>query len=764
MEEDKRKRLEAIRDEVAEFHPLLKLLLPNITHVKTVEYTHGANEMGADFVLSRAEETFDQIEYITVVAKVGKIDQSAITDIDRQVDESFIPKFFDSGKQKVNISEAWVISTLGISHGAKEKIFEKNRGRKIIFIAGDMLAKLIDKYVPNFWTDIPLQIGDYLNNLRIRSDELDRSVSLAKNHADLYVEQDIYAIQEKCWETVNTQRKKRQKVDIYQTVLREKVLLIEGEMGAGKSKLLRQLIRHFTHPQHFLASNVVPIILSYKHLMDNYAGDLQRVVTDYVNKGALSELKENSRILFLIDGVDEKNVEVEEQLRLLSTLMNVVHANAKFCAVITSRYLGSIKQNWDLLRQSQRLEIRPLSTQRVIEFVQKLCSGANLSKRILEDLKKSNLFKELPKSPISAILLANLLQENTKEIPSNMTELYSKYLELVLGRWDLEKGLQTQKEYEALDNILMRIASFVIENELHYMSIDDAKTIVNDYLGPRNLGIDSARLFDILTVRAGIIMVDSLEKRMCFKHKTFAEYFYAKKKLREGGLVVDSRVFKLYWMNTFFFFAGLLKDCPDLLEAILAQQTESEGAKLLKMINMGNYFMAGSSSPYGVIERGLIKVIKEAAIYYNQIVNRAIESELSGFSEMHLLCVFQGILRDSYAYSFFEKAIEVAALEIDGSDLTQKDKATALFFLNVIYIDLGGKDSFDFILSKYEKELPLSIQLAIHHESSEIKNKTALLKRQEKSLMKSIRSNKSLKDHLDIMYDRPIRSLKVKIT
>jgi hypothetical protein len=44
-------------------------------------------------------------------------------------------------------------------------------------------------------------------------------------------------------------------------------------------------------------------------------------------------------------------------------------------------------------------------------------------------------------------VLAKLINENPKELPSNMTELYAQYTEISLGRWEIDKGLQTLKEY-----------------------------------------------------------------------------------------------------------------------------------------------------------------------------------------------------------------------------------------------------------------------------------------------------------------------------
>lgn len=345
-----------------------------------------------------------------------------------------------------------------------------------------------------------------------------------------------------------------------------------------------------------------------------------------------------------------------------------------------------------------------------------------------------------------------------------MTELYTKYIELVLGRWDIDKGLQTQKEYEALDNVLMRLSQFVIDNEIHYMAVDEAKRILDEYLSPRHLGVETDRLFSILIERTGMLVCDPYEKRLCFKHRTFAEYFYAKQKIKERGLVVDDKAFEMYWLNIYFFFIGQLKDCPDLLRELSSLEPSEEGKRLIKMVNMGNYYMAGFSSPYEVIEKGIVKVVKDAAIYYSQILYKEIDSPFSHFSEMHLLCLFQMILRDSYSYDFFLKAIENAVLEIDDGDLKPELKAYALFFLNVIYVDLNGKDSFDLILKEHSKQLPLSVQLALTHEAENVKSKTSLLKRHEKAMRKAVRGNKVLQDQLDNMYDKPIRTMKNKIT
>ena len=103
-------RLTKIKDEVGEFHPLLNKLLRKLPTVIDVEYTHGTREMGADFVLSKHHDTFGYTEFVGVVAKVGKIVQDH-TDIARQIEECGVPRYFLGGKEKIRISEVWVVAT-----------------------------------------------------------------------------------------------------------------------------------------------------------------------------------------------------------------------------------------------------------------------------------------------------------------------------------------------------------------------------------------------------------------------------------------------------------------------------------------------------------------------------------------------------------------------------------------------------------------------------------------------------------------------------
>lgn len=84
--EKKRAQIEAIDSEVNELHPLLEDIFRDMEGIAYVEYTHGQNEMGADFVLEKVDLNLGVSTYVGVVVKAQKILQN-FTDVERQIDE-----------------------------------------------------------------------------------------------------------------------------------------------------------------------------------------------------------------------------------------------------------------------------------------------------------------------------------------------------------------------------------------------------------------------------------------------------------------------------------------------------------------------------------------------------------------------------------------------------------------------------------------------------------------------------------------------------
>ena len=407
-----------------------------------------------------------------------------------------------------------------------------------------------------------------------------------------------------------------------------------------------------------------------------------------------------------------------------------------------------------------------LTINKMIEFLKKLCGMMSIANKIVEDLKKSQLIRELPKTPIAAIILAKLINENPADLPSNLTELYMKYIELMLGRWDMEKGLQSQKEYQALDHIMMEISKYLIENETNHITKSKTFEFFNKYLNSRHLDIIADDLYKKMIERCEIITEDVDTDRVFFKHRTFAEFFYAKNLDKNSTLKIDEKAFEIYWSNIYFFYLGIQKDHPNALSTLINLHPEIPVRRWLKIVNMANFFLSAYATPYDVISDGLSKIFLEAADLFNDIISGKVKAPFKNISHMGMLYFIQLIVRETYAYDFFKNAIVDAALKIhDSKDYADNIKAYAIFFLNVTYIDLKGTDSFDFLLKDYLHRLPIDLSLAIKHESKDLPLNSKLMKKQDR-YMKSIvmgkkDKNRPLNSKIEELYRQPIGIKKI---
>lgn len=730
-------KLSSIADEVNDFHPLLTRLFRVHPEISDFEYTHGNRELGADFVLAQPDNSWGGIDYIGVIAKVNNIAQD-YSDVARQIEECRVPRVFH-GKDRINITEIWVITTGTISKNAQEKLVDQYRNFKIKFIGRDRLISFIDRYLSIYWSELNLDVGSHLQTLRERNDELDRQFSLVPYRDDaFYIEQDVDRIEDDSYRRNGRSRSRRKGVNFREEIRRHEFLLVEGGMGSGKSKFLRHLVSVYATPEVFAVEKLIPVPITFKELLDEFNGNIHAVVDRRVRTGVPGESLEGATFLLLIDAVDEKNIPIEEQLESLTLIHSQVTEAKDIKAVVTSRFLRGMERTHPLSRSLARYEIRPLSVRRVVEFLTRICTRFNLGTRLVEDLKKSPLFRELPRSPIAAIILAQLLQEKQEDLPSNVTELYSKYTELMLGRWDVEKGLQSMKEYEALSTISMHIAQYMVTNEIKSLALDEARAMFDDYLSGRNLGVTTDNLFAKLRARSELIVIDDAQGTFSFKHRTFAEFLLARSFQEQGGLVIDQRAYQPYWMNTFFFAVGLKRDAPRLLQQLIETQPDTEGGRWVKVINLANYLLAGYATPYKVIEDGVYRAAVEAAEVFLGVVEGKTESPLREVTRMHLLFIVQYLFRQGYSYEFLAKAIDSAALRVATEPGLDEVRPYALFFLSVARIELKEEGGFDYILEELKGTLPLDVSLAIRHEGANLKDRSKLIRKHDKRVQAMI--------------------------
>ena len=118
--QEKLQKITSIRNEVGELHPLINDILNGIPQKVLVDYTHGPNEIGADFIFIRNDEVLLNETFIGILIKCGDIKQNQ-ADVERQISECIeIPRKVISGRSDVYLNEIWIVSNGSISNNAKE--------------------------------------------------------------------------------------------------------------------------------------------------------------------------------------------------------------------------------------------------------------------------------------------------------------------------------------------------------------------------------------------------------------------------------------------------------------------------------------------------------------------------------------------------------------------------------------------------------------------------------------------------------------------
>jgi len=746
MRQEYIKKIESLQREVDDFHPLLRVLLPRLPTVTHVEYKQGPSEKGADFVIIKRDEALDEETYIGVVCKIGKITQSN-TEVERQIEEcKLFPRLISAGSKSIHLNEVWVVTNSTISNNAQEKIHLKFHSTNIKFVDGEKVCSLICKYYNEFWDFDFINYEQYLTESLKSIAEAPESSFFGSVGIDNLI--DRFIIKE-------SDKKKRHKpLKLYSIIKKERFIFLEGSVGSGKSTLLKQLIEKIRADYTYEKDYVLPIFCQYNEMIDKDL-DVNEIITSTLVK---YRIQHEGDILLIIDSVDEVKESLEDRLSNFKNIVEEISKHERLRLLVASRVMDSL-QDYELIdKMFTRYSIIPLSTGQIIDFVDKICNDIKITNKLKNGIEKTPLFKFIPRTPISAILLARILSDEIKELPSTMTELYSKYSEIVLGRWDTSKGLLSQTEYDVISNVLIEISTFMMDNSLNCISISEVQDIFLTYLAKRNLNIDEEKLFKRLIYRSEVTSINSRNDTFSFLHRSFMEYFYAEGLRKKGKVEVTEKIYDIYWANSFFFYFGLLRDNESLIDQINNFKPESDKTRFLRLFYNGSFYLASYLTPYNKITEGVLLSYIDAGKLFVDILRGNTDTPLNAFSPITLLCIFTKCLNNNYSYEFFKSALEDLLVKIDNYYEIGDHIDYAKFFIASTLNELGDKNAFDLIIK--DKQSNIIMNLGVHHVTDDSGIVSTTVDKYLKKFHKKVRTNHDMSDYISKLYDKSTAEFK----
>lgn len=760
MDQWKLDKLNSLTKEVKELHPVLNSLFSKDPTISRFEYTHGVNEMGADFVLARLDPTFNEESYIGLIVKAGDIKQD-FSDVTRQIEECVVERFFDKGKKKIYLNEIWVVCNGNISNNAEKKIYENYKSKNIKFIDLLKLSSWIDKYYSNFWDEITAELSGYFHKIVNEINLLESVHSITKNLPMLEIEAKLLEIKRKKFNK-NTKFRGSELKTLSAILENENFLIIEGGMGTGKSTLFRRYIKSLSINSAFQCNKILPALIQFKEISDNPVVKIKEKIDELNN---IFPIDYNIKKYIFIDGLDE----IQENsifLNSLSEIHQIIidYNNTKI--IFGSRPMWDIEDEEILFKHLKRYSISPLSNTQLYKVIEFACTELNksISDRLIKDLNRSDntLLRTLPKTPMSAILLARVLSSDIKELPQTLPELYSKYIELSLGRWDITRGLMAEREYPIIVNFLGNLSIYMLDNQLHEIALSEIKDLLKNYINARE-GLPSPDdLLNKIIQRTEIVNINKAKQTFMFRHKSFAEYLYALSRKNDFGKnAAINNPFEGYWLGVEYFYLGLIQDCGDRIKNLSSLNNQApEKHRMLRAFNLGDLMLAAYQTEYEYIEDALYNVYLDMTDLFFQVKNKEVKSILQIFPEFQLFTIIVFMMKEKYEYDYFKKALADIQIKCQcDSGLILEKQYVMSFLIDATRHGLNEDDVFSFLANETLPDLPWVVKLGIKHIAEKESNKLPHLQKLAKKIIKNTKNNSGLTKYLQDLYEKPIMEM-----
>lgn len=605
--------------EETEFHRCLEKLFSEMNKEAVVRITHGQTEFGGDLVVITRDEFRESVA--AVVVCMGHIRGETGGQIDRiisQVKQCFdIPRNIPTRVDEASSSEVWLVNAGDISGNAKKRLKyqvrqEYKSGLTIYDI--EWLTRKFTEYYPEVFLG-----GEQLNFIEERIEALEMTNSLSKRASNLsmsewYVEPYLQTGRipieiDEDGTKINIGSRKVQFHALKSIIEKEQRIIVSGDAGVGKttalSKLVLDELREVSEKIVGGRSRdkiALPVMMSAREMLG--CEDCESFVRKCIEKKQLANGFEISTLI--LDGLDEVSLEYRGESLERATKICV---DMGWRLIVGSRKIDVVKNPPQGLAT---FELLPFEVSQAIKLFEKIVQKSSLLEALKEGLPK--VISQLPMTPISLTILIEIAEEYG-EVPASLADLYNRYFEIVLGKWDFrDKGIESLFQYETKIHFLAEIAwiEFVQKN-LVEITRKEFDVFVKGYIKKFGFGTDWLNKFIKEIEKSGLIEVRDM---MSFKHRSFLDYFAALYMFnnKDEFANIEETNAKLYfsdlWTDVTFYFVGIKRAMTSrLLETIMGYHGEDMGTIIGKYI-VGRLLQAGWLTPVQLKYKGLRSALK----------------------------------------------------------------------------------------------------------------------------------------------------------
>lgn len=492
-------------------------------------------------------------------------------------------------KRKVKPNRVILCASGTINEQARKHVVDDVGNPNIQFLDSDELIPLIDENLPEFWLGIDADIQPYFRAIEAMVVGVSAGSASASGPVDILSggATDDGFVSLKLYKPIVRKKKVHGVVhevpDIVEvplgSVAKEKSgkTLILGDAGSGKTTGLLRLAYEMARDGLQDAQGYrIPILVRAIELVRQAPSDIVSYMDTFTREitrsskscFTLNDLRDGRVVLF-VDSLDEvgSNDGRREVLRLIKEFSE----HYPECKIVLSSRPYRFVQELAELREYDEFRISPISWRQAEKIFVRAQKGkalaASSSKEVLRKLERIH---GIELNPLLVTVFAASSDFSKQDIPANITELFKKFTELLLGRWDERKGLKHQYQAPLKDFVVTKIAFHMHLNKLTAMLRSDLEGIVDEELKLRGYGAEGPELLSEILERSGLFKL--IGEQVEFRHHLLQEFFAGR------GIAASDFVMTVihdeWWKRALVFYFGDNPARVDLLKSAMSSLSD----------------------------------------------------------------------------------------------------------------------------------------------------------------------------------------------
>lgn len=637
-----------------------------------VQINHGTSEYGKDLVFADYNKKLGVTEYYAVVVKnkdSGMQDFEEAGEVRRQIDLSFNHPYMDSEGVDHQIAKVIVVINGSISVNARtvlQKSVHPSRLANIHVWDYQKLAEEIYSSIPTIFLSSNLpEIDTFLEYQSKHFLEFDGANDIyhgltVNDINDIYVNvrtnYKVYEQKKSTYTDYDGAKKSQVKEEIDESlniVHSNQSFVISGIATSGKSLMLKRV--GYNSVNQYQQKRIAPFFIQLGKIKKCADFDFENEIEAFYFKITQTKFDytKYSKICLLLDGFDEISSENERRLIIAKITsyyddFQQKHNGTNLQIVLTTRDVDFI-ENENYLKKYEKMELLPFDVGQAFKLVKKLIPDNKLkAENFIKAIKNNQLSNNLTRTPMALSLMAILYKEDEielDELPANITELYNKFTDYYLNKWDTSKGISLQYKFEESKQILAFIAKELHTQNVTEITLSELETFLlnlkNDYDYEDLDDIDG--FLKALKDRTGVIHYDTDNSTFSFSHLAFQEYFVS---ISFDDSIENDLIQKFYdewWSNAIVFYCGkqpkrdvFLKKVLETLTPIDVHQRFIHITLLSRALQAG-YLMSNPSKQL---------LVENLIMEFNKVYREVVETEQEkGFGITFMLTTLDVILK-----------------------------------------------------------------------------------------------------------------------